>query len=84
MVRKLYDTGTSMNREINEIVKQTEVGRPIYTIFLKKQMKNQMSFLMFNDYSVVVSLGHQTITVIPVLDGKPDAHNARRINLGEL
>ena len=39
---------------------------------------------MFNDYSVVVSLGHQTITVIPVLDGKPDVHNARRINLGKL
>jgi len=32
--------------------------------------------------ALVVSLGHQTITVMPVLDGKTDVQNARRINLG--
>lgn len=31
---------------------------------------------------LIVSIGHQTIHVIPVLDGKADVSNARRINLG--
>ena len=41
-----------------------------------------------SDYSckivtLVLSLGHQTMHVIPVLGGVPHLHNARRINLGK-
>lgn len=32
--------------------------------------------------ALVVSLGNQTITVIPFLNGTPELHNARRINVG--
>jgi len=35
-----------------------------------------------NNNALVVSFGHQSINIIPVLDGVPHRHNARRINLG--
>jgi len=38
----------------------------------------------FNQDSLVISMGHQTIHIIPILDGKPCLHQARRINLGGL